>query len=127
MGYPCFYEQVTYGVAVKDLQTKVAHLPVTLDVDKQVEPNVRMYASPGQLHGTVTVSGLTAGKNYALYRYGSTAAFPTGSDLSGYDHKQQFTAKGEAWTYQDPNTIPSNGATYYLAVRVGGCCLKSFE
>lgn len=101
---------------MKDLQTSVEHMPVTLDVDKQVEANVRMWASPDELHGKVTVSGLTAGHGYTLYRYGSTESFPTGSDLSGYEHKQQFTAEGTTWTYEDPNTFSSHSATYYLAV-----------
>merc|ERR1712032_575223 len=114
--YPCFYEQVTYGVAVKDLQTTVEHMTVTLDVDKQVEPNVRMWSSPEELHGKLTASGLTAGHSYTLYRYGSTESFPTGSDLSGYEHKQQFTADSATWSYEDPNTFSSHSATYYLVV-----------
>lgn len=118
--YPCIYDQVTYGVAVKRLST-VPSLPVTLVVDSQSEPEIRRSESPSPLHGTVTVSGLTEGAGYTLYRYGSTEALPAlGSSLEGYDYKTDFTAKGETWTYEDPQTFMSNGATYYVAVANDG-------
>lgn len=113
--YPCFYEQVTYGVAVQGLQ-KTGNLPVVLNVDTQNEPNIRVWQRAKDLHGTVTVSGLVAGQNYALYRFGSTASLPTGSSLEGYEHKTPFTADGETWTYKDPNSFKSSSATYYVAV-----------
>jgi len=113
--YPCFYDQVTYAVAVQGLQ-KVYNLPVVLTVDTQNEPNIRSWSSATDLHGTVMVSGLTAGQNYVLYRYGSTASFPTGASVEGYEHRTPFTAKGETWTHNDPNTFKSSSATYYVAV-----------
>jgi hypothetical protein len=113
--YPCFYEQVTYGVAVKGLK-KSGNLPVVLNVDRQDEPNVRYYQKAAELHGTVTVSGLTNGQSYVLYRYGSTDSLPAGGAVDGYEHKTPFTASGESWTFEDPDTFSSHSATYYVAM-----------
>jgi hypothetical protein len=113
--YPCFYEKVTYGAAVQGLK-KTGNLPVVLNVDTQNEPNIRSWSQAKDLHGTVTVSGLTAGHNYILYRYGSTASLPTGSSVQGYENKIPFTAEGETWTHKDTNTFKSSSATYYVAV-----------
>merc|ERR1712070_256393 len=84
--YPCFYEQVAYGLATKGLAVKVPTLPVSIDVDRQTEPNVRSSERPADLHATVTVRGLSPGQSYVLYRYTGT------------------------------NSFLSNGATYYTAV-----------
>jgi len=115
--YPCFYDQVTYGVAVQGLK-KTGNLPVILGVDSQSEPNIRSSwgGDAVALRGTVTVSGLTAGNNYVLYRYGSTATLPTGSSTEGYEHKTPFTADGSTWIFADPNTFMSSSAVYYVAV-----------
>merc|ERR1712048_879880 len=104
--YPCFYEQVTYGVAVQGLQ-KSGNLPVVLKVDRQDDPNIRSRwgGKAVALHGTVTVSGLTVGHDYVLYRYGSTASLPSGSSTQGYEHRTTFTADGETWTFKDPSTF----------------------
>lgn len=114
--YPCIYNQVTYGAAIKGLKT-VASLPVTLNVDSQSEPQIRKWAAPSRLHGTVTVSGLAEGETYTLYRYGSTEALPSiGGSLEGYEYKTEFTAEAAIWTYMDPQTFMSNSATYYIAL-----------
>lgn len=113
--YPCFYDQVTYGLAVKGLQ-KEGNLPVVLDVDRQDEPDVRFFGRPVDLHGTVRVSGLAAGKKYVLYRYAGTDSLPVGSATQGYEHMTPFTAEEEAWTFQDPNAFSSHSATYYVAM-----------
>ena len=114
-----FYETVTYGLAVRGLAIDSrSDLPrVSLRVDITEEPNVRMLQKPIEIHGHVTVSNLEVGRTYALYRYGSTEAVPSGAPFdTSADHSMNFTAQNEAFTYEDPNGFSSHSATYYLAV-----------
>jgi len=113
--YPCFYEKVTYGLSILGLNVK-GSIPVALQVDIVEEPNVRMGASPKPVHGTVTVSGLTAGNNYTLFRYNSTKALPASPPFgTTAQYSTDFTASSDTWVYKDPKTFQSNSATYYLA------------
>jgi hypothetical protein len=115
--YPCFDEKVTYGLAVTGLAVK-GTLPVSLSVDITSEPNVRSWQKASQIHGTATVSGLTAGQKYALFRYSGTQSLPSAAPFTGYERKTAFTATGSTWTYKDPHTFASNSATYYIAAPV---------
>lgn len=114
--YPCIYDQVDYGLAVTGLLTNASTLRLTLDVDRQEEPNVRMWQLPVNLHGTVQVSGLQKGSKYILYRFKGTEALPTANFDVGYEHKTPFQAEGAIWAYNDPNPMTSSGAYYYVAV-----------
>jgi len=114
--YPCFYDQVAYGMAVNGFDIKVPTLPVTIDVDRQEEPNVRSNVTAVELHATVTVNGLSPGKSYVLYRYKGFNSFPASELDQGYDRKYQFVAGEKSWTYKDPESFLSNGAMYYIAV-----------
>ena len=116
--YPCFDQQVTYGLAVTGLNVSGSTFPVSLSTPGSIsEPDVRMGQAPSNLKGTVTVTGLTAGSRYILYRYGSTAALPAGPNFdTGYDAKTPFTAAAGSFTYEDPKTFASNTAVYYVAV-----------
>merc|ERR1712157_76858 len=105
--YPCFYQEVTYGLSITGLNVQSETLRVVLDVDRQDEPNIRSREKPVQLTGTVTVHGLTAGEQYLLYRYTGTAALPSSDFERGYEHKTPFTAQSETWTFQDPDTFAS--------------------
>ncbi len=68
--YPCFYEQVAYGLASKGFAVDAPTLPVHIDVDRQDEPNIRSrFTKAAAMHATVTVRNLEAGKSYVLYRY----------------------------------------------------------
>jgi len=114
--YPCLYDQVVYGLAITGLLTK-GTLPTTLAVDRQDEPNVRFFQRPAELHGTVTVSGLQKGGKYVLCRFSGTHAVPVSPPFDkGYEYKIPFTADSESFTYEDPHTFLSSGATYYVAV-----------
>merc|ERR1712176_518236 len=113
--YPCLYDQVDYGLAVTGLDTKLPTLRVVLDVDRQEEPNVRMWQRPVELHGTVTVTGLQAGRAYILYRFKGTQALPESNFDSGYEYKYPFVSQSATWRFEDPNAFESNGATYYVA------------
>ena len=118
-------QDVTYGLAVRGLDGLPGPtLRATLDVDLSEEPNVRALGKPVPLHGTVRVSGLTAGASYVLYRYKGLENLPSTTNNvtlaqgfdHGYEHKTPFTAAGETWEFVDPNTFASNGATYYVAI-----------
>lgn len=116
--YPCFYDQVTYGLAINGLNVQKPTLRVNIDVDNQLEPNVRSQEKAVQLHATVQVHGLKVGGQYVLYRYASTEALPSSEFDQGYEHKTLFTATGETWEQQDPNPFLSDKAVYYVAVPV---------
>jgi hypothetical protein len=58
---------------------------------------------------TVTVSGLTSGLAYSLFRYDDYTAVPSAASAadyasSSYMHRTDFTATGSAWSFVDPNT-----------------------
>jgi hypothetical protein len=114
--YPCFYNEVTYGLAVNGLDMKTPTLPLQLDVDKQEEPNVRLGQKPVPLRATVTVRGLSVGKSYILYRYNGFNSFPASNVSHGYDKKTRFVALSDTWMSEDPEFFLSDGAVYYLAV-----------
>merc|ERR1712194_837578 len=115
--YPCFYEQVAYGLAINGFAYDMPTLPVHIDVDRQTEPNIRNAGTKAvAIYSTVTVRDLEAGKSYVLYRYSGFNGFPAKDFEQGYEHKVPFTAEGKTWTYEDPKSFMSNGATYYVAV-----------
>ena len=92
--------------------------PLSRSTDGAVsEPDVRVGQPPSNLKGTVTVTGLTAGSSYFLYRYLGTAALPSGPNNwdTGYQAKTPFTAEGESWVFADPLPFASNSAVYYVA------------
>ena len=65
------------------------------------------------VHGTVRVSGLSAGTKYELYRFDGTAdAF----DYSKAAPIHTFAADGATLVFKDPKGIPSDGVTYYRCV-----------
>jgi hypothetical protein len=67
------------------------------------------------------VSALQPGHNYALLRYDDYTKVPTDATAAGflassYSQRVDFTADGPQWTYADPISFPSRGATYYRCV-----------
>ena len=117
--YPCFDKSVTYGLAVKGLAVEGGLLPVSLSTKgASSEPNTRNGEKPTMLSGAVTVSGLTAGKAYTLYRFNSTANLPSGPpfETAAWESKKAFDASGSTWSYEDPRSFSSASATYYIAV-----------
>jgi hypothetical protein len=117
--YPCFDEQVTYGIAVKgfvrDGAGAAATRPVGIEVDVEEEPDPREGGKPVRMHASVTVRALTVGARYVLYRYGGINAFPA-SGVAGYDSEVAFTATATEWNHRDPEAFMSDDAVYYLAV-----------
>ena len=122
--YPCFFDDVTYGIAVRGFQQQQQppaaaadrRLPVSIDVDITAEPDGRDGDKPVELHANVTVHELTPGARYTLYRYGGFNSFPASSGASGSpESKVAFVATSAAWRYRDPRPFLSNGAVYYTA------------
>ena len=114
--YPCFDESVTYGLAVTGLAVSGA-IPVSVQTSGAVEePNVRQGARPATLYANVTVTGLTAGSQYVLYRYGSTESLPAGPPFApAAEASTPFTAAGDTHSYADPKPFMSDSAVYWLA------------
>jgi hypothetical protein len=61
----------SFGVRWQDAK---ASLPVSLDVNRPDEPDLRSGQKPALLNGTVTVTELSAGAQYVLYRWDSVGA-----------------------------------------------------
>jgi hypothetical protein len=118
----CISSSGARGIAIKGiLDEGQVTLPVQLSVDSWSEPNVSLGESPGQMQGKVSISGLTAGKKYALLRFnhypslpvsGTAADFLAATPFSRFD----FTAEAEQYVYNDPQPIQSNGSVYYRVV-----------
>jgi hypothetical protein len=114
--FPCFYEQVAYGLAVNGLDTNVSSLPLYIDVDHQDEPNIRIHQKPILLRAKVMIQGLRVGGSYILYRYKGFNSFPAANAGQGYDSRFEFVASAENQVHQDPKPFLSDGAVYYMAV-----------
>ena len=68
------------------------------------------------MQGTLTVTGLTSGASYEIYRWDSTdEAFVDYDDA----HKREtFKAADDTYVFQDPTSFQSDSATYYTVVPV---------
>jgi hypothetical protein len=118
----CLPYHVDYGYAISGIKDQQkTTLPVRLKVDKSDEPNLSLGASPVLMQGTITVFNLVPDRNYVLLRYKSYTEVPSSGDVkafleSKYYKRYNFKATDSAYTYVDPEEIPSNGATYYRCV-----------
>lgn len=115
--YPCFDSSVTYGLAILGLNVTGTFPAVLSTPGAAGEPNIRVGAPAVELTGTVTVSGLTSGSDYVLYRYNATDLLPAGPPFAGtaWESRTPFTASGANWTHADAKTFINSGATYYIA------------
>jgi len=118
--YPCFFEQVAYGLATSGFAVEAPTLPVTIDVDRRMEPNVRNHESAVPLHAVITARGLTPGKSYVLYRYTGFNSFPASDFEGSYEHRLPFMAEGSTWEHHDSVPFLSNNATYYIVAPANG-------
>lgn len=112
--YVCLNPQYGFGWALQGFADSKDGLPLSLTVDPfESEPDTRESQSPTQLTGTLHINDLTAGQNYAVYRWDSVeAAF----DYSRPTSVHRFTASGAVQTYSDPQTFSSSGTTYYRCI-----------
>lgn len=117
---------IDYGIAITgiiDLGRETVPVRLTTSTDAEVPAMVngsstRPAATPLTL--TITVSGLTPGKTYNLYRYASLAAVPD-SNFNANSAKAAQTWKivATGTTYTMTQTIMSNEVAVYRAVPVG--------
>jgi len=114
----CIGNPYGFGWAVKGGFTseKTDTMPASLSVDPWYkEPDTRSGEAPEALKGTLTVTGLTSGASYDIYRWETVeSAFVEYDDA----HKRTtFDATDETYVFADDLGIPSNGTTYYEAVK----------
>jgi len=108
-----------FGWAVKgftpDAKASLA-MPASLHIDPwKSEPDTRSGRKPEALKGTLTVTGLTPGTQYDIYRWDTVAdAF---SDYSNEHKRTSFTATNGTFIYADEKIFSSDGTTYYRAVK----------
>ena len=114
--YPCFDEDITYGLAVLGLNITGKTLPTYLSTSGAVsEPQIRSGERPSKLTGTVTVTGLTGGSRYTIYRYDGTDTLPASTaSMAGFTHSHTFMATATHYEYADPNIFLSSSAVYYV-------------
>jgi len=111
VGYPCINKQRGFGWSIQGFLDEASSLPVSLSIDQwQSEPDVRSGEKPSQLKGTLTVSNLTVGNHYVLFRWDGVAdAF----DKTKSTVVRRFTASKDTEVIEDPRSFQSDGATYY--------------
>ncbi len=111
--------QTAYGVAVTGVDDPTgAALPVCLEMNRPDEPNWTRKEKPAALKGRVTVSGLRRGQHYRLMRFDRLSSMPLRGKVQDFLRARAtqsipFKAESSTWTFADPRSIPSNGATFY--------------
>ena len=70
-GDPCVYEKYGFAWAMVDLDDSAASenrtsIPVSLLVDRSMEPDTRRHQRPARMTGTLTATGATAGAQYEV-------------------------------------------------------------
>ncbi len=118
--YPfCIPTTTCYGCAITGIQdTSLAALPVQVILNTWSEPDIIAGAKPVTLNATVSISGLTIGKSYSLYRYNDYRTVPTANYAkSAYSSVVQFVANSTALTY--PVLIPSNSVAVFRCLPAG--------
>lgn len=125
--YPCIYSSRVYGYSMtglvdeqpSSLQTAIQRLPLSMSVNNTNEPNIRRGEPPVQLQASLTISDLSPGNTYAIYRWDNYQNFPTSSAnyaTSNYAHKYSFQADSAIYQFADENLFLSSGSTYYACV-----------
>jgi len=112
-----------YGIAitgVADLNRETVPVRLTTSTNAEIPAivngsNTRPAPRPVTL--TITVSGLTPGKTYNLYRYSSMAAVPESSfNANSTRATQKWSIVATGSTYTMTQTIMSNEIAAYRAV-----------
>jgi len=115
----CIGNPYGFGWAMKgftpDMHQALA-MPASLHINPwKSEPDTRSGQQPESLKGTLTVTGLSAGMTYAIYRWDTTAeAF---ADYSDQYKRTSFIADKDTFVFADDKSFLSDGATYYRAVK----------
>lgn len=109
----------SFGWAIKGFadDSRIAKaMPASLNIDpSRSEPDIRAGKKPNVITGVLTVTGLTVGSNYEIYRWDAI------KDAFTYDKgfkKAAFRASSTEFVFKDPEGIASDGTTYYRAVEL---------
>jgi hypothetical protein len=107
-----------FGWAVKDfVDTRSDASPASLHVKPYLEePDTRSGDEPTALEGTLTVSELTEGSSYDIYRWDTIKDAFTYTDAF---KKTTFKATSDTYVYSDDKSFQSDGTTYYRCVPAG--------
>jgi len=116
----CIGNPYGFGWAMKGFTPDKKHeaaYPASLHISPwKQEPDTRSGDKPTSLKGTLTVTGLTAGSVYEIFRWDSVEeAF---NDYSNQYKRTTFTATADSFVYSDDKSFLSDGTTYYRAVIV---------
>lgn len=115
----CIPANVCYGCAITGiLDTSGAALPVRIQLADWSEPDVMAGEAPTMLAGTVSVSGLTPGNSYSLYRYNSHQNVPT-TDYARSNHSSVVNFVANSRTATFPVTLVSNGVAVFRCLPAG--------
>jgi len=110
----CVWDQHGYIYAIQDFTDERTAAPVSLSISPYAsEPYVRGGKAPSDITGTLTISDLTSGSSYDIYRWDSAEDAFVYTDANKIE---TFTATQETHTFEDPNTFLSSSATYYRCV-----------
>lgn len=115
----CIPTNICYGCAITGINdTSGAAVPVQIQLASWSEPDVMAGAAPAMLSGTVSVSGLTTGSSYSLYRYNNHLNVPTTNYVrSNYTSVVNFIASNPTATF--PVTMISNGVAVFRCLPAG--------
>ena len=113
IGFPYGFGWAMKGFAKDPKQSSA--MPASLRIDPwKSEPDTRSGEQPEALKGTLTVTELTAGATYDVYRWDSVAEAFTYSDKY---KRTSFTATTSSYVFADDTSFQSDGTTYYRVVR----------
>jgi len=115
----CIPTKICYGCAVLGIQDSSGKaLPVSITLGTWTEPNVIAGVAPSALSASVSVSGLTPGKAYSLFRYNDYRTVPTSNyTSSAYSSVRNFVASSVNASF--PESIISNGVAIFRCVPTG--------
>merc|ERR1719352_245625 len=103
-----------FGWAITGFDDAKPYIPASLAIEPYAsEPDTRSGEKPEALKGTLTVTELTAGKTYDIYRWDSVKDAFTYSDNF---KKTSFQAKTDKFVYVDDKSFQSDGTIYYRCV-----------
>lgn len=114
----CVWDQHGYMYAIHDLADDRSAAPVSLSISPYAsEPYTRGGYDPIDITGTLTISSLSTGSTYDIYRWDSAEDAFVFTDANKI---QTFTATQSTYTFEDPKTFLSSSATYYRCVPASG-------
>jgi len=114
----CVWNQRGYIYAILDLKDEHDAVPVSLSISPFAsEPYTRGGATPIDITGTLTATGLKTGSKYDIYRWDSAEHAFVYNDTNKI---KTFTATKDTYIFQDPKKFLSSSATYYRCVPSSG-------